>query len=328
MDERMTICNMSIEGGARVGYVNPDETTFDYLRGPPVRAAGRRVRARRARGGGRWRPIRTRAYDDEVRDRRGARFGRPSRGASTPASRSASTRRCRPRARRRTARAVAEALAFMGFRGGAPIAGTQIDVAFVGSCTNARLSDLREAARMVRGRHVAPHVRALVVPGSQAVRARRRARGARRVFLEAGFEWRGAGCSMCLAMNPDRLDGPRGLRVVVEPQLQGTAGEPDRPHAADEPGDGRRRRGRRRTCVDVREVLPWPLSSIREIRGTGAAAARQRHRHRPHHPGALPEVDHVRGARAAPVRRRRAQADAAAGPSAVEPAYAGASCWW
>jgi 3-isopropylmalate/(R)-2-methylmalate dehydratase large subunit len=98
--------------------------------------------------------------------------------------------------------AVVEALEFMALRGGDPIRGTRIDVAFVGSCTNARLSDLREAARIVRGHHVAPHVKALVVPGSQAVRLAAEREGLDRVFVEAGFDWRGAGCSMCLAMNP------------------------------------------------------------------------------------------------------------------------------
>ena len=97
------------------------------------------------------------------------------------------------------------------------------------------------------GRHVAPHVRALVVPGSQAVRLAAEREGLDRVFIDAGFDWRGAGCSMCLAMNPGQARRPRDLRLVVEPQLQGPAGQPDRAHAADEPGDGGRGRGRRRS---------------------------------------------------------------------------------
>jgi 3-isopropylmalate/(R)-2-methylmalate dehydratase large subunit len=100
-----------------------------------------------------------------------------------------------------------EAMEFMGFRAGQPIAGTKIDVAFLGSCTNARLSDLREAAKIAAGRKVASHVRALVVPGSQAVASAAEREGLDAVFREAGFEWRGAGCSMCLAMNTDRLEG-------------------------------------------------------------------------------------------------------------------------
>src|SRR5664280_3779826 len=102
---------------------------------------------------------------------------------------------------------VAEALDYMGFGGGETISGTKIDVAFIGSCTNGRLSDLREASRVVKGRKVAPHVKALVVPGSNAVRAAAEKEGLDAIFRDAGFEWRGAGCSMCLAMNPDKLEG-------------------------------------------------------------------------------------------------------------------------
>jgi 3-isopropylmalate/(R)-2-methylmalate dehydratase large subunit len=122
--------------------------------------------------------------------------------------------------------AVAEALEFMGFRAGDPIRGTRIDVAFVGSCTNARLSDLREAARIVRGRKVASHVQALVVPGSQAVRAAAEREGLDRVFIDAGFDWRGAGCSMCLAMNPDRLNGREICASSSNRNFKGRQGSP------------------------------------------------------------------------------------------------------
>ena len=121
---------------------------------------------------------------------------------------------------------LTEALEFMGFHGGDPIKGTRIDVAFVGSCTNARLSDLREAARVVRGRHVAPHVKALVVPGSQAVRAAAEREGLDRIFIEAGFDWRGAGCSMCLAMNPDRLEGNQVCASSSNRNFKGRQGSP------------------------------------------------------------------------------------------------------
>jgi 3-isopropylmalate/(R)-2-methylmalate dehydratase large subunit len=119
-----------------------------------------------------------------------------------------------------------EALAFMDFRAGQPLKGTRIDVAFVGSCTNGRLSDLREAARVVRGHHVASHVKALVVPGSQAVRAAAEREGLDRVFVEAGFEWRGAGCSMCLAMNPDRLEGRQICASSSNRNFKGRQGSP------------------------------------------------------------------------------------------------------
>jgi 3-isopropylmalate/(R)-2-methylmalate dehydratase large subunit len=121
---------------------------------------------------------------------------------------------------------VSEALEFMGLRARAPIAGTKIDVAFLGSCTNARLSDLREAARVVAGHRVARHVRALVVPGSQAVRAAAEREGLDAVFREAGFDWRAAGCSMCLAMNPDRLDGREVCASSSNRNFKGRQGSP------------------------------------------------------------------------------------------------------
>ena len=121
---------------------------------------------------------------------------------------------------------IEEALTFMGFDGGAPIAGTPIDVAFVGSCTNSRLTDLREAAAIVRGHRVAPRVKALVVPGSQAVRAAAEREGLHEIFTAAGFEWRGAGCSMCLAMNPDRLEGRQVCASSSNRNFKGRQGSP------------------------------------------------------------------------------------------------------
>ena len=226
MDERMTICNMSIEGGARVGYINPDDTTFDYLRGrrraPQGEAFDRAVAW--------WRSMRSDAdatYDDRVTIDAGAirptvTWGinpgqsvyvderLPKSGDVEPADRAA----------------LDEALMFMGWTGGAPIKGTKIDVAFLGSCTNGRLSDLREAARVVRGRHVAPHVRAMVVPGSQSVRMAAEREGLDRVFTEAGFDWRGAGCSMCLAMNQDRLEGREVCASSSNRNFKGRQGSP------------------------------------------------------------------------------------------------------
>jgi 3-isopropylmalate/(R)-2-methylmalate dehydratase large subunit len=121
---------------------------------------------------------------------------------------------------------VAEALEYMGFSGGEAIAGTKIDVAFIGSCTNGRLSDLREAARVAKGRRVAKGVKALVVPGSQAVRAAAEKEGLDAVFRDAGFEWRGAGCSMCLAMNPDRLEGRQVCASSSNRNFKGRQGSP------------------------------------------------------------------------------------------------------
>jgi 3-isopropylmalate/(R)-2-methylmalate dehydratase large subunit len=217
MDERMTICNMSIEGGARAGYVNPDQTTFDYLRGRTFAPQGDDFeRATRW-----WSSMASdpgASYDDEVALDAAAIRPTVTWGIN-PGQSVGVDERLPPDA-------DPEALAFMGFRAGQAMKGTKIDVAFVGSCTNARLSDLREAARIVSGRHVAPHVKALVVPGSQAVRAAAEREGLDRVFLDAGFEWRGAGCSMCLAMNPDRLEGREICASSSNRNFKGRQGSP------------------------------------------------------------------------------------------------------
>jgi len=204
IDERHTVCNMSIEGGARVGYVNPDDITFDYLRGRPFAPKGDAF----DRAVNWWRSMASDAaadYDDVIEIDAGTIEPRVTWGINPGQSVGVSERI--PTAVGGDNGAVAEALDFMGLTGGAPIKGTRIDVAFVGSCTNSRLSDLREAARVVKGQRVARHVTALAVPGSQAVRVAAEQEGLDQVFRESGFEWRGAGCSMCLAMNPDRLDG-------------------------------------------------------------------------------------------------------------------------
>jgi 3-isopropylmalate/(R)-2-methylmalate dehydratase large subunit len=226
MDERMTMCNMSIEGGARIGYVNPDETTFEYLRGRPFAPAGKTF----DRAIEWWRSMRSdpgAAYEDDVHIDAAAIRPTVTWGINPGQSVYVDERLPKPADVPPGERAsLAEALEFMGFRGGDPIRGTRIDVAFVGSCTNARLSDLREAARVIRGQRVAPHVRALVVPGSQSVRAAAEREGLDRVFADAGFEWRGAGCSMCLAMNQDRLDGREICASSSNRNFKGRQGSP------------------------------------------------------------------------------------------------------
>ena len=217
MDERMTICNMSIEGGARVGYVNPDETTFAYMRGRQFAPQGDAFERATAW----WRSLasdRDARYDDVVEI--AASEIQPNVTWGINPGQSVAVDEKLP------ANADTEALAFMGFAAGQTVKGTRIDVAFVGSCTNARLSDLREAARVVRGHHVAPHVKALVVPGSQAVREAAEREGLDRLFLDAGFEWRGAGCSMCLAMNPDRLEGREICASSSNRNFKGRQGSP------------------------------------------------------------------------------------------------------
>jgi 3-isopropylmalate/(R)-2-methylmalate dehydratase large subunit len=207
MEERLTVCNMSIEGGARAGYVNPDQTTFDYLRGRPFAPSG----AAFERAVTWWKSMATdldARFDDVVRLDGAALQPVVTWGINPGQSLGVADRipdpERAPEADRATGR---EALAFMALEPGQPIAGTRIDVAFIGSCTNARLSDLRAAAEVARGRKVAQGVRALVVPGSQAVAKAAEAEGLPDVFQAAGFEWRKAGCSMCLGMNEDKLQG-------------------------------------------------------------------------------------------------------------------------
>ena len=226
MDGRMTICNMSIEGGARVGYVNPDQVTFDYVKGRPFAPAGEAF----DRAVQWWRNVASdpdASYDDEVRVDAGTLEPVVTWGLHPGQSVYVSGRIPGPRDVSEEDRAgVAEALEFMGFEPGARVEGTPIDVAFVGSCTNSRLSDLREAAKIVRGHRIAGRVTGLVVPGSQAVRQAAEAEGLHEVFMEAGFEWRGAGCSMCLGMNPDKLQGRQMSASSSNRNFRGRQGSP------------------------------------------------------------------------------------------------------
>jgi 3-isopropylmalate/(R)-2-methylmalate dehydratase large subunit len=217
IDERMTICNMSIEGGARVGYVNPDDTTFEFLRGRRFAPAGDAF----DRAVAWWRSIASdanAAYDDRVVFDASTIEPTVTWGINPGQSVAVSEPI--------DAAPDDEALAFMGFTNGTRVRGTRIDVAFIGSCTNGRLSDLEEAARVVRGHHVAPHVKALIVPGSQSVGRAAEARGLHQVFIDAGFEWRAAGCSMCLGMNPDKLEGRQISASSSNRNFKGRQGSP------------------------------------------------------------------------------------------------------
>jgi 3-isopropylmalate/(R)-2-methylmalate dehydratase large subunit len=207
MDERMTICNMAIEGGARCGYVNPDATTFAYLQGRPAAPAAqdwdRAVAWWRSLVSGPEASFDHRIVFDASSIAPTVTWGiTPGQGIAidekvpTLAETAAAER---PLAE--------EAYRYMNLQPGAAIAGTPVDVCFIGSCTNGRLSDLRAAAAVAKGRRVAAGLRAFVVPGSEQVAAAAVAEGLDKVFQEAGFEWRKPGCSMCLAMNPDRLEG-------------------------------------------------------------------------------------------------------------------------
>jgi 3-isopropylmalate/(R)-2-methylmalate dehydratase large subunit len=221
MDERMTICNMSIEGGARVGYVNPDETTFQYIEGRPFAPQGDAF----ARATSWWRSIasdRDAAYDDQV-EIRAAELTPVVTWGVNPGQSIGVTGRV-PGAGADAQ--VSDALTYMGLTAGQPIAGMKIDVAFIGSCTNGRLSDLREAARIVRGHHVAKGVKALVVPGSVSVQKAAEREGLDATFRDAGFEWRDAGCSMCLGMNPDKLEGNQVCAASSNRNFKGRQGSP------------------------------------------------------------------------------------------------------
>ena len=227
MDERMTLCNMSIEGGARIGYVNPDDTTYDYLSGRPFTPEGESFERAKLW----WRSMASddaANYDDEVVIDGSAIAPRVTWGINPGQSVSVGESIPDPTKMMssKDAAETSEALDFMGFTAGAPISGTKIDVAFVGSCTNSRLSDLREAARVVRGHKVSSHVKALVVPGSKSVSQAAETEGLDEIFREAGFEWRSAGCSMCLAMNPDRLIGQEVCASSSNRNFKGRQGSP------------------------------------------------------------------------------------------------------
>jgi 3-isopropylmalate/(R)-2-methylmalate dehydratase large subunit len=262
MDERMTVCNMSIEGGARVGYVNPDETTFAYLRDRPFAPTGAAFDRARAWWAGMASDADAR-YDDHVQVDASSLEPTVTWGINPGQSVGVTGRLPDPRELADSDRtAAAEALEFMSFAPGQPIAGTPIDVAFVGSCTNARLSDLREAARIVRGRRVARGVTALVVPGSQAVRRAAEREGLHEVFVDAGFEWRGAGCSMCLGMNPDKLVGRQISASSSNRNFRGRQGSPTGRTLLMSPAmvAAAAIAG---TVVDVRAVLSRPVEATR-----------------------------------------------------------------
>ena len=226
MEERMTVCNMSIEGGARCGYINPDETTIDYLRGRPFVPQGREF----DKAVKWWLSMATpdgAEFDHEVVFN-AADIEPTVTWGITPAQ-SIGISQQLPRVADCTPKEqilIREAMQFMDLDEGSPIEGTKIDVAFIGSCTNSRMSDLREAAQLISGHRVAPGVKAIVVPGSQRVRKQAMEEGLHEVFEAAGFEWRAAGCSMCLAMNPDKLQGREVCASSSNRNFKGRQGSP------------------------------------------------------------------------------------------------------
>ena len=232
MEGRMTICNMSIELGARFGFVAPDDVTFEYLSGRPFAPRGRGWDDALAD----WRTLRS---DDDAMFARTLDIDvgslKPQISWGTTPADVVDVDGCVPGAENVAGDQpghLADALGYMGLTPGQRLEGLPVDVVFIGSCTNARISDLRLAATLVEGRTVSAHVRALVVPGSTAVRKAAEEEGLDRIFTDAGFEWREAGCSMCVAINDDAV--PPGARCVSTSNrnFQGRQGPGARTHLA------------------------------------------------------------------------------------------------
>lgn len=231
MAARMTLCNMSIECGARVGMIAPDETTFAYLKGRPMAPAGDDWIAACAF----WRglPSDPGAIYDRIETLDISDLAPTLTWGTSPEDALPITARTpdpgqEPNKQKR-ARQI-RALDYMGLEAGTPLAGLAIDRAFIGSCTNGRIEDLRSAAHIARGRKVAPHVRAMVVPGSGLVKAQAEQEGLADIFRDAGFEWREAGCSMCVAMNGDRLEPGERCASTSNRNFEGRQGPGGRTH--------------------------------------------------------------------------------------------------
>ena len=229
LEGRLTVCNMTIEGGARAGMVAPDETTFAYLEGRQFAPRG----AAWEQALDHWRRLVTdegAAFDREVVIDAGRLEPFVSWGTNPGQSVPVTGRVPEP-----GSETDERALRYMALKPGTAIQDISLDRVFIGSCTNARLEDLRLAATVVEGRHVHPKVRALVVPGSMSVRAAAEAEGLDKVFLEAGFEWREAGCSMCLGINPDILQPGERCASTSNRNFEGRQGAGGRTHLVSPP---------------------------------------------------------------------------------------------
>jgi 3-isopropylmalate/(R)-2-methylmalate dehydratase large subunit len=231
MEARMTICNMSIEWGAKAGLIAPDQTTFDYIEGRPEAPQGADWDAAVAH----WKTLVT--DEDAVFDREivldaaeitpFVTWGtNPGQGAPLGASVPAPEDFADPQDRV----AAEKALAYMGLEAGTPLRDVKVDTVFIGSCTNGRIEDLRAAAAVLQGRRVDPNTRLLVVPGSVKVRLQAQEEGLDTIFTEAGGEWRGAGCSMCLGMNPDTLQPGERSASTSNRNFEGRQGKGGRTH--------------------------------------------------------------------------------------------------
>jgi 3-isopropylmalate/(R)-2-methylmalate dehydratase large subunit len=231
MEGRMTVCNMSIEAGARAGLVAVDETTIDYLRGRPGVPEGEAFEEAARR----WRTFTSdpdAVFDAEVTLDAASlapfvTWGtNPAQVVALDGSVPSFDSIQDPDQREATERA----LTYMGLEPGTPVRDIAVDVVFIGSCTNSRIEDLRAAAEVARGHHVSTNVRALVVPGSHRVKRQAEDEGLDQVFLEAGFEWREPGCSMCLGMNPDTLSPGQRCASTSNRNFEGRQGRGGRTH--------------------------------------------------------------------------------------------------
>ena len=226
MEERMTVCNMSIEGGARCGYINPDSTTYEYLRGKErvPKGADFDLAVEKWRG---YASDVDAFYDDEVLIQ--ASDIKPTVTWGITPAQAISIEEITPDPSRLTGldkELISDALEYMQLTANTPIKGVKVDVAFIGSCTNGRLSDFEAVAKLIAGKKVSDTVQAIAVPGSEKVDVAARALGLHKVFEEAGFEWRKPGCSMCLAMNPDKLKGDQVCASSSNRNFVGRQGSP------------------------------------------------------------------------------------------------------
>jgi 3-isopropylmalate/(R)-2-methylmalate dehydratase large subunit len=258
MEGRMTICNMAVEAGARTAIIAPDEKTYEYLKDRPKSPKGS-LWDEALRYWDRLRSDETAEYDQEVRLNADAFPPLVTWGTSPEQVTSINGNVPRPEdiADEKKRDAARRSLAYMGLRGGEKIADITIDRVFIGSCTNARIEDLREAARVVDGRTVNPSVSAMIVPGSGLVKQQAEAEGLDKIFLKAGFDWREPGCSMCLAMNPDKLSPGERCASTSNRNFEGRQGYKGRTHlvspamAAAAAVAGK--------FLDVRQWLPRPV---------------------------------------------------------------------
>ncbi len=224
MEGRMTVCNMTIEGGGRAGMVAPDETTFEYVEGREAAPQGADFEQAVAR----WRELRTdegASFDKEVVVDAGALSPQVTWGTAPDMVASVTDAVPEPQTEGHE-----RALQYMDLKAGTPIEEIRLDRVFIGSCTNSRIGDLRAAAEVIKGRKVASGVNAMVVPGSQQVRAQAEREGLDEVFKEAGFDWRVAGCSMCLGMNPDILSPGERCASTSNRNFEGRQGRGGRTH--------------------------------------------------------------------------------------------------